>query len=111
MHVDYAIEQYKKLKFPKFVNAKKDIDILVLLAKDEIVDYCEKNGNEKIQSVAKTMKESYGYRSNSCFIKKKITEKQRYVIAEFLIEKFSTAKDAICEIYGVDSQYFESVEV
>ncbi len=107
MHVEVAIEIYKNLKFPKHVEPFSDLAIMKKLSNDEFVDYCaNQNENIKIKSIAESMKSSYGYRYNSCNIRKKITEKQRTAIALYLLEKFESAKKAIEIVYDINEETF-----
>lgn len=101
MHKDYAREIYHRLKNPRSVEPLQDLDILCRLATDQFIDFAEIQGNEKITSICKTMKESYGYGTNSCFRQKKITDKQRFAVAKFLLERFGNAKKVISLVYNI----------
>ena len=109
MHVDYVVENYKKMKFPKFADPFTDLQILKALCTDEFVDFCAIHGDDKIKSIAETMKISFGYRIVSIKQRKKITEKQKFSLAFFLIEKFGNAKDCILNVYKINDSYFEQV--
>lgn len=104
MHVDYVFEIYVKHKFPAHVDAFDDLTILKLLALDDFVDYCSIEGDEFVKSVAETMKISAGYRNNGSKIRKKITDKQKFVIANFLLNKFKTASCAIANIFNIEEE-------
>lgn len=102
MHVDYVCKIYIKHKFPKHADAFDDLTILKILAIDDFVDYCGIHGDEFVKSVSETMKVSAGYRNNGSKIRKKITDKQKFVIANFLLNKFNTASCAIANVFNIE---------
>lgn len=106
MHKDYAIEVYNSLKNPKYVESASDLAILKALCTDEIVDFAKDLGDEKISSICSTMQESFGYKNNSCKIRKRITEKQRFAVSDFLLNKFESAKKVICLVFGITEDQF-----
>ena len=108
MHIDYVRETYHLSKNKE--EPASDLKLLKLLANWQVVDYCEINGCEKISSIASTMKESHGYGNVSCFVRKKVTEKQRCAIANFLLEKFGTARNALIEIFKISECDFDLTE-
>lgn len=106
MHKDYAIEVYNSLKNPVSVKPLDDLSILKKLVTDEIVDFAKTLGDEKISSICSSVQESYGYRYNSGKIRKRITDKQQFAIASFLIEKFGSTKNVICSVFNVGENDF-----
>jgi hypothetical protein len=109
MHKDYAIEVYKKLKYPKYVEPISDISILKVLLNDELIDFAELQGDEKIASICQHLKECIGYRNNSKFsTHKKMTENQKLAVANFLIGKFDNLKTVIAQAFGIAEEYIDN---
>lgn len=103
MHVDYVREVYYKLKNQKLCEPFADLEILKRLATDELVDLAHKQGNEKVRSICETMMKSKGYRLAGEG-HKKITDKQQFAIAFFLLETFGTAKRVIAEAFNINEE-------
>lgn len=104
MHVDYAIECYKKAKFPKYVEPKSDSYIIEMLATDELVDLAHSLAETKITSICETMRNSRGYKNVSGH--KKITKLQQQAISKFILEKFATAEKVICAAFAITENEF-----
>ncbi|HUU87125.1 MAG TPA: hypothetical protein VMX17_05155 [Candidatus Glassbacteria bacterium] len=104
MHIDIVKEFYYNKKYQQIVEQLDDFSIIKLLAIDEIVDLAFDVGDEKTRSIAKTMKDSVGYKNNSTLGYKKITILQRHAIAKYLLEKYKTAKSIIACAYNVNEE-------
>jgi len=103
MHIDFAKEVYESNKNQKYCAPVSDQHILEILAIDQMLDLCVKIGDEKIQTIAKSMKEAENNRY------KKVTEKQKYAIAKFLLDNFHDAKEAIAAAFNkTASEMFSS---
>lgn len=104
MHIDYAREvvEYHEDDFDDH-----NLTILKSLAPEtEVIRVAESFGNEKISSICATMRDAQKSKY------KKITDKQRYAVAAFLLEQFGTARAVLAKAFNTtESDMFGAPDV
>lgn len=101
MHKDFAREFFYKAKHSP-TGEKSDAWIMKMLSLDEFVDFAKDLGDEKIASICETMQQSYGYRQISSKVRKRITDKQKSAVGNFLLEKYQSAIGVIAAVYNIN---------
>jgi hypothetical protein len=95
MHIDYVNEviEYQR----KIGNSEQQM--LEFLCNDEFVDFAAKSEDGKISGIAKDMQKCKEYR-NGQDTRKRMTSKQKYAIANYLLTKYSNIENVVKEVFA-----------